>query len=187
MRRVAKIGVLACSALAVVAPVVASGGDATASRSKPCPKPAVRVAKSAGSVELSCDGELRASFAATFGASPKGPKERRGDEKTPEGDYRVTSRAPSDRFHRFVGISYPNADDLRRAKEKGIRDPGDGIGLHGVDARLAGPARAWTRFAHATGLHRLWGPTDGCVGMTNEDVEALYDAVRVGTRVVIVP
>jgi lipoprotein-anchoring transpeptidase ErfK/SrfK len=33
----------------------------------------------------------------------------------------------------------------------------------------------------------MWGPTDGCIGMTNEDVEVVYDAVRVGTRVVILP
>ena len=152
-----------------------------------CKSPEVRVRKAAGTVELSCGGEVRSTFAATFGARPVGPKEREGDERTPEGSYRIVSKVQTPRFHRFLAIDYPNADDKRRARELGIKNLGGGIGLHGVEKKLAPAARAWTRFAHATGLHRVWGPTDGCVGMSNEDVDALWAAVPVGTRVVIEP
>src|SRR5438132_1652597 len=44
-----------------------------------------------------------------------------------------------------------------------------------------------TRLAHATRLYQLWGPTDGCIALSNEDVEVVYDAVKVGTRVTIDP
>ncbi|WP_437745356.1 L,D-transpeptidase [Sorangium sp. So ce1504] len=65
-------------------------------------------------------------------------------------------------------------DDLNRARAKGIEKPGGAIGIHGSDPRLAGLARAWIRLANAAGLQKLWGPTDGCIGLTNEDVDVLY-------------
>jgi hypothetical protein len=84
-----------------------------------------------------------------------------------------------------LAISYPNADDRRRAAEKGIARLGGGIGIHGVRADLAVPARVWTRLARTTGMSGVWGPTDGCIGLVNEDVERLYDVVPVGTKVKI--
>ncbi|WP_437803587.1 hypothetical protein [Sorangium sp. So ce693] len=58
---------------------------------------------------------------------------------------------------------------------------GDGRGIHSSDPRLAGLARAWIRFANTTGLQKLWGPTDGCIGLTNEDVDVLYALVTAST------
>jgi len=159
----------------------AAGGSAGAS----CPSPEIRVYKKEGELELWCGGARARTMGATFGANPVGAKEREGDEKTPEGTYAIGSKSKSDRFHRFLAITYPNDDDRRRAKAKGITRLGGGIGIHGVRADLAGTARAWMRFARASGLAGVWGPTDGCIGLANEDVEALYDAVPVGTRVVI--
>lgn len=152
-----------------------------------CPRPELRVFKSRGALQLVCGGEVTETFGATFGANPVGPKLREGDERTPEGVYTVTSRVRSARFHRFLGLSYPNADDLRRARELGITRPGGGIGIHGTTARLSGLARAWIRISRGAGVSSAWGPTDGCIGVANEDVETLYELVPVGTRVVIGP
>jgi murein L,D-transpeptidase YafK len=159
----------------------------TGEGAKPCASPEIKVYKKEGELELWCSGARARTMAATFGASPLGPKEREGDEKTPEGVYSIRSKTKSERFDRFLAISYPNDEDLRRAKEKGIAHPGGGIGIHGVRANLAGPARAWTRFARTSGLSGVWGPTDGCIGLANEDVEALYEVVPAGTRVTIAP
>src|SRR5262249_27427458 len=145
----------------------------------------IRVFKREGTVELLCEGAVRRTMAATFGKNPVGPKEREGDERTPEGTYRISSRVVDERFHRFLGVSYPNEEDRRRAAEKGVTKLGGGIGIHGANAKLAGLARAWTRFASATGLAGVWGPTDGCIGVVNEDAEALYKLVPIGTKVVI--
>ena len=114
-----------------------------------------------------------------------GPKEREGDERTPEGSYRITSKVRTPRFHRFLGISYPNAQDRAHARKKGIRRIGGGIGIHGTRADFATAARVWTRLASATGLAGVWGPTDGCIGLSNEDVEVLDKHVTIGTPVVI--
>lgn len=152
-----------------------------------CKAPSIQVYKKEGVLELWCEGKLRRAMPATFGANPVGPKEREGDERTPEGAYTISSRVKSDRFHRFLGVSYPNEADLKRAKEKGIKKVGFGIGIHGTTKKLAPLARLWTRVAASTGLAAVWGPTDGCIGVTNEDIEFLFARVPVGTKVVIAP
>lgn len=152
-----------------------------------CAHPSVYIDKSEGTLELRCEGVAQARFEATFGANPVGPKLREGDERTPEGHYTVTTRVATMRFHRFLGLSYPNANDLSRARAAGITRPGGGIGIHGVNRNRATLAHAWIRLAHVTGLGRRWGPTDGCIALDNDDVEYLYAHVAVGTPVEIVP
>lgn len=152
-----------------------------------CPQAAIEVHKREGVVELYCASALRGRFLATFGQNPVGPKLREGDEHTPEGHYYITSRVETPRFHRFLGISYPNAEDLRRAQALQITRPGGAIGIHGVKKSLDVLARLWLRGGHVLGLNRLWGPTDGCIGVSNTDIETIYRAARVGTPVHIMP
>jgi murein L,D-transpeptidase YafK len=177
----AALGVSLTGALVALAwPVGADGED-------PCRVPEIRVYKQEGAVELLCDGTVRRTMAATFGGNPVGAKEQEGDQRTPEGTYRIASKVKNERFHRFLGVSYPNEDDRRRAAKKGITNLGGGIGIHGTSPKLAGVARLWTRLASATGVASVWGPTDGCIGMANEDVEVLFKAAPIGTKVVIDP
>jgi len=150
-----------------------------------CSQPEIRVFKDESLLELVCSGKVTRSMPVTFGKNPVGPKEREGDEKTPEGTYRISSKVKNELFHRFLGVSYPNEKDIERAKAKGIAHPGSGIGIHGTEESLADLGRLWIRFAHATGAGRVWGPTEGCIALTNEDVEALFEVVPVGTKVVI--
>jgi murein L,D-transpeptidase YafK len=145
------------------------------------------VYKHQNALELWCGGALRGRYRATFGAHPWAPKVQRGDERTPEGAYHITSRVSTPRFHRFLGVSYPNAVDRRRSAALGVRDPGGGIGIHGVERRREGLARLWLEVATSTGLGQLWGPTDGCVALANEDIDVVYAAARVGTPVRIEP
>jgi murein L,D-transpeptidase YafK len=150
-----------------------------------CADPEIRIYKSESTLELVCAGAVTRSMPVTFGWNPVGPKEREGDGKTPEGIYRISSKQRNDRFHRFLGVSYPNAKDLEHARSMGITSPGGAIGIHGTEEKRAALARLWIRFAHATEAAKVWGPTEGCIALTNEDVEALFDAVPVGTKVVI--
>ena len=152
-----------------------------------CVQPSIEVKKREGVVELSCGGHVRNRFLATFGQNPVGPKLREGDERTPEGRYHVSSRVETPRFHRFLGLSYPNSEDVRRAEQLKITRLGGGIGIHGVKQSLNGLARVWLSAGHALRLNRLWGPTDGCIGLSNEDIEVLYAVARVGTPVLISP
>ncbi len=182
-RSIAAAGIL----LALITVGCALGRPAQHETITDCREPSLRVRKSAGKVDLLCEGEARRSYDATFGASPSGQKAREGDERTPEGHYTVSKRVSDPRFHRFIGVSYPNPSDLRRARANHITHPGGGIGIHGVRTKHAGLARAWTRFAHATNLYKVWGPTDGCVALSNENIETLYDTVNTGTPIEILP
>jgi len=163
---------------------VASLAIPRATTTPSCAQPEIRVFKRESVLELICAGTVTRSMPATFGPNPIGPKEREGDGRTPEGTYRVSVKVKN-HFHRFLGVSYPNEQDLERARALGIKNPGGAIGIHGVDDERAPLSRLWIRFAHATDLARVWGPTAGCIALTNEDVEVLFDAVPIGTKIVI--
>ena len=66
-----------------------------------------------------------------LGGDPNGPKERKGDNKTPEGIYFIDSRNRNSRYHLSLHISYPNEKDKKRAKELGV-SPGGDIMIHGI-------------------------------------------------------
>jgi hypothetical protein len=173
--------------VAAVVTSLALGWPSAESKPLTCSTPSIRIFKREAVLELWCNGTLNTTMDATFGASPVGQKEREGDERTPEGTYRINSKVESARFHRFLGVNYPNDEDLKRTKRLGITNPGGGIGIHGTTRKLAPLARAWIRVGRATGLSGIIGPTDGCIGVSNEDVERLYATIPVGTPVIIAP
>lgn len=159
----------------------------TSAEREACKEASIRIEKSKSSLILQCNGNVIRKFSATFGASPKGQKEREGDERTPEGEYRIASKRIHERFHRFMLLDYPNAHDRKRASANGISEPGGAIGIHGVAPKLAPLARLWIDIARPLGFGSVWGPTDGCIGLKNEDVEVVYEVAKAGTLVTIVP
>ncbi len=116
------------------------------------------------------------SYRVSLGGNPVGPKTRQGDSKTPEGEYLLDRRNANSQFYRSIHISYPNADDLARAKKLGF-SPGGDLFIHGVPA--------WVK-PHSK--HRLppdW--TDGCIAVTNEEMDEIWRAVADGTPIIIKP
>lgn len=108
-----------------------------------------------------------------LGAEPKGHKQFQGDEKTPEGVYRINGRNPGSRYHLSLRISYPNAADRRHAAAQG-RDPGGDIFIHGQpNASILPP------------LPHDW--TDGCVALSNTEIAEVWRLVKDGTKVTIRP
>ena len=119
---------------------------------------------------------------------------RRGDEHTPLGRFKVAWFNPDSRFHFFIGLDYPRREHVLRAYRQGLIDEpeyrrlmkaihatrvppqntvlGGQIGIHGIGAGNEE-------------LHRLANWTDGCVAVTNEEIDALRQRVRIGTTVVI--
>jgi murein L,D-transpeptidase YafK len=166
----------------LVATLVASHPARSGPRA--CSHGRVHIEKHSARLTLICD-EGTSTYPVTFGAAPVGHKRKRGDERTPEGTYKITAKSKAERFHRFLKLSYPNEEDRRRATRAGL-DPGSGIGIHGVRTSLAALARLFIRSAGQISS-RAWGPTDGCVGMINEDVEVVFDALQVGAEVRIDP
>jgi murein L,D-transpeptidase YafK len=126
-------------------------------------------------VLLSQGKEIR-SYKVALGGEPLGPKTRRGDHRTPEGVYMLDSRNPSSHFYKAFHVSYPNPKDIANAKKLGV-SPGGDIMLHGLPKEYA-----WVRKAHT--LHD-W--TDGCIAVTNEEMDELWNLVPVGTPIEIKP
>lgn len=136
----------------------------------------ILIEKSARSLTLLDHGSPVKKYRIALGKNPVGTKEREGDNKTPEGLYRIDRRNRHSRFHRALHISYPTAEETRRARGKGA-SPGGNIMIHGLP-----DGYGWLGPLHAS---TDW--TLGCIAVTNEEIEEIWDAVPDGTVVEIRP
>ncbi|HEY8428889.1 MAG TPA: L,D-transpeptidase family protein [Sandaracinaceae bacterium] len=129
--------------------------------------------KTAHRLEAWSEGRLVRTYRIAIGAGGAGPKRYEGDRRTPEGVYRIDRRHRSRRFHRFLHVSYPNDEDRRRYAElraRGEVPEGAGIGGDiGIHGESDDPA------VRALGNRVDW--TDGCIAVTDAEIEELYRAV----------
>lgn len=130
----------------------------------------VLVDKSDRQLYLLRGGEVWKSYAIGLGFAPEGHKRRQGDGRTPEGDYLLDWRNPKSNFYLSIHISYPDEDDLARAKANGV-SPGGAIFIHGRHF----PAQR----------NRDW--TLGCIAVTDEAMDEIWAAVPNGTPITIRP
>ncbi len=116
------------------------------------------------------------SYRVALGRDPIGDKRHVGDGRTPEGVYTIDGRNGGSEFHRALHVSYPNAADVRNAREAGT-DPGGEIMIHGLpdDAEWVG------------GEHTRFDWTEGCIAVTNEEIDELWELVADGTPIEIRP
>jgi murein L,D-transpeptidase YafK len=121
-------------------------------------------------------GKVVKSYAVALGRNPIGPKTRQGDGKTPEGVYSISGRNPASAFHRALRVSYPNSTDRAQAKRRGVA-PGGDIMIHGLPNGQG----------HIGKAHRLTDWTEGCIAVTNEEIEEIWGMVADGTKVEINP
>jgi len=136
----------------------------------------ILIEKNARRLMVISQGEVLKSYNIALGGNPVGPKERQGDNKTPEGTYVIDGRNKDSRFHLSLHISYPNERDKNRAKELGV-SPGGDIMIHGI--KNGSP---WVGEAHA---EVDW--TKGCIAVTDEEIEEISRLAPNGTIVEIRP
>ncbi|MBZ5507248.1 MAG: L,D-transpeptidase family protein [Acidobacteriia bacterium] len=134
------------------------------------------IVKSTRTMTLLSGDTILKTYKVALGTVPAGPKRTEGDHRTPEGSYTIDAKNPQSQFHLSLHISYPSAADRQRAASLGAR-PGGAIMIHG----LAKP------FAYLGPLHRQTDWTDGCIAVTNAEIEEIWKLVPVGTRVEIRP
>jgi murein L,D-transpeptidase YafK len=118
--------------------------------------------------------EVLKTYSVSLGGSPVGPKTREGDSKTPEGKYVLDRHNSHSQYHKSIHISYPNAEDLARARKLGV-PPGGDLFLHGEPNDYHGPSQ------------QLGDWTDGCIAVTNADMDEIWRAVPDGTPIEIKP
>jgi outer membrane protein assembly factor BamD (BamD/ComL family) len=136
----------------------------------------ILIEKSARRLMLISQEEVLKTYKIALGGNPIGPKERQGDNKTPEGTYVIDGRNRDSQFHLSLHISYPNERDKNRAKELGV-SPGGDIMIHGIKN-----GSSWIGNTHA---EVDW--TKGCIAVTNEEIEEIANLAPNGTIVEIRP
>jgi murein L,D-transpeptidase YafK len=168
--------VLSCVAVAIA--VVASSPPVIGQQSLPPGTVADRIVveKSVRTLALYQGTQLLKKYAVALGPNPVGAKEQEGDGRTPEGVYVIDSKKRDSAFDRALHVSYPNAADLKRARERHV-SPGGAIFIHGLPNGFGGIGKAH--------LRRDW--TAGCIALTNEEIEELWRVVPIGTRIEIRP
>jgi tetratricopeptide (TPR) repeat protein len=136
----------------------------------------ILIEKKARRLMLISKGEVLKTYRIALGGNPDGPKERHGDNKTPEGTYLIDSRNKDSQYHLALHISYPNEKDKKRAKELGV-SPGGDIMIHGIKNGFS-----WVGDAHTK---VDW--TKGCIAVTDEEIEEIAKVAPNGTMVEIRP
>lgn len=136
----------------------------------------VVVSKKEHRLTLLSEGKLLKTYKVALGGDPIGPKTRQGDHKTPEGMYVLDRRNEHSRFYRSIHISYPSAKDMAVARKLGV-SPGGDVYVHGLP----------NGFGWVGAGHRVKDWTDGCIAVTNEEMDEIWRAVPNGTPIEIKP
>jgi len=136
----------------------------------------VLVNKSEMKMYLLSQGIKVKEYSIALGANPKGHKQQEGDERTPEGKYILDYKKSDSAYHKAIHISYPNEEDKARAKKKGV-NPGGLIMIHGQK----------NGYGHLAWLTQRYNWTNGCIAVTDSEIDEIWDLVKTGTAIEIQP
>ena len=136
----------------------------------------IRVEKAARRLTLLRGDNILKTYRVALGGAPVGPKEQEGDQRTPEGLYRIDFHKADSDYHLALHISYPEQRDIDRAAAQGV-PPGSDIMIHGIRNGCG-----WIG-----AFHRRSDWTAGCIAVTDFEIEEIFRAVPDGTPIEIRP
>lgn len=149
--------------------------------------PEIIIRKGQRVLELCGRGGLVKSFAIVLGPAPNGNKQVEGDGKTPEGEFYVFAKNSQSKFHLSLGLGYPSKEDAKRGFAAGLINEADHhqivTAIENGKMPLQKTVLGGEIYIHGGGTDRDW--TEGCVAMLNEDIEELFNAIPLGTKVTI--
>lgn len=151
--------------------------------------PQIIVKKRERKLELLDDGRLIKTYKIALGFEPANDKIKRDDGRTPEGEYFVAVKNPASKFHRSLGLNYPNSKDAAR----GLRDnlisqsEYEGIIAANLEKRMPPQNTALGGEIYLHGGGTLWDWTWGCVALDNQEMQELFEIIPLGARVTIEP
>jgi murein L,D-transpeptidase YafK len=136
----------------------------------------VIVMKKERTLTLMSQGKVLKTYKVALGGNPIGAKTRQGDHKTPEDVYRLDKRNAQSQYYKSIHISYPEAKDIAQARKMGV-SPGGDVYVHGLP----------NGYKWIGAGHRLKDWTDGCVAVTDEEIDEIWKAVPDGIPIDIRP
>ncbi|NNF03410.1 MAG: L,D-transpeptidase [Rhodothermales bacterium] len=157
----------------------------------------IRVSKSEQTLYVYRGPELLASYPTDLGYNFFSDKIKRGSLaepdhwRTPTGRFYVASKNASSQFYKALVLNYPNREDAERGMRDGIitKDQyesivraDESISMPPMDTGLGG----WIEIhGDGTGARRNW--TQGCIAITNAQMDQIWNWVDVGTPVLVEP
>ena len=165
--------------LAALAFLFVFSGPATSTELSPVSDAVVDrivIEKSKRTMTLLKQGSEVRTYKVALGRNPIGPKIQKGDQKTPEGLYYVDYKLQNSVYHRALHLNYPNQDDIERARSLGVT-PGNSIMIHGMKED-----KLWMG-----DVQYLFDWTNGCIALTNREIEEVWVLVPEWTPVEIRP
>ncbi|UCF33395.1 MAG: L,D-transpeptidase [Phycisphaerales bacterium] len=151
--------------------------------------PRLVVLKSKRVLYLFDHDRLVRTYPVDLGFAAAGQKFRAGDGRTPEGNFRIVTKNASSPYHRFLGINYPGEESIKWGLQQGLISGGQAISL--LQAIAADQRPDWdTPLGGGIGIHGHregmdW--TAGCIALSDQHVEELFEVLRIGDPVEILP
>ena len=148
----------------------------------------IYVSKMGNTLTLKQYGNTIGTWPAKLGRkSADGDKVMEGDEITPSGSFYVCTKNDKSIAYLALGLSYPNSDDAKRGLADGLISQEQYQSI--VDAINAGKQPPWdTPLGGAIEIHGVQTEgTSGCVAMTNDVMDILWQYCEIGVPVTIGP
>ena len=172
-----KIFLLTCTAAIItLAPLIDFAQERQVQAERKPLADKILVEKAKRKLHLLSKGKVFKTYKVSLGPNPKGHKVRQGDGRTPEGSYVIDYKNDKSKFHLSLHISYPNREDRQWAKTLGV-SPGGDIMIHGLPNGWGGLGKS----------HLLHDWTEGCIAVTNTEIEEIWGLTPIGTRIEIRP
>ena len=114
------------------------------------------------------------TYKIALGKNPSGKKHFEGDYKTPEGLYFIDAKSATSKFHKNLNVSYPNKEDVKYAALQN-KPAGDDIKIHGLPN------------GYNEENYTLYDWTWGCIALTNIEIDELYEHIKLGSPILILP
>lgn len=134
------------------------------------------VEKSRRTMTLYNQGQPVRIYFIALGQNPLGDKVGIGDNRTPEGLYYIEAHNPASKYYLSLRVSYPNDQDMAESRSRGT-DPGGDIMIHGLPKG----------FEKVGADHRKRDWTNGCIAVTNAEIEEIWQAIPDGAAIHIKP
>ena len=135
----------------------------------------VYVDKSERVLKLLSGDRVIKTYHIALGDSPAGHKRQQGDERTPTGTYKLDYKNEKSSYYRSIHVSYPNASDKAQARKRGV-SPGGDIMIHGQK----------NGFGHLAAVTQKRDWTDGCIAVTDDEMDEIMSVYQAGMPIEIV-